>query len=41
MSGNSLWNPVRNPDMSDFSRNFGLWINLDVLHFPNSPNASF
>jgi hypothetical protein len=39
MSGNSFWNPVRNPDMSNFSRNFGLWIYFDVLHFTNSPNA--
>jgi hypothetical protein len=39
MSDNSFWNPVRNPDMSGFSRNFGLWINFDILHFTNSPNA--
>jgi hypothetical protein len=40
MSGNSFWNPVRNLDMSDFSMNFDLWIDFDVLHFTNSPNAS-
>jgi hypothetical protein len=40
MSGNSFWNPVRNSDMSDFSGNFGFWIDFDVLHFINTPNAS-
>jgi hypothetical protein len=39
MSKNSFWNSVRNSDMSDFSGNFGLWIDLDVLHFTNSSNA--
>jgi hypothetical protein len=40
MSDIRFWNPVRNPDMSDFYGNFGLWIDFDVFHFTNSPNAS-
>jgi hypothetical protein len=40
MSRNSFWNQVRNPDMSGFSGNFGLWTDLDVLHFTNSLNAT-
>jgi hypothetical protein len=40
MSIYSLWNPVRNPDMSNFSGNFGLEKVFDDLHFTNSPNAS-
>jgi hypothetical protein len=40
MSDKAFWNPVRNPDMSDFSGFFGLWIDFDNLHFTDSPNAS-
>jgi hypothetical protein len=40
MSDNSFWNPVRNSHMSGFSGSYGLWIDFDVLHFTNSPNAS-
>jgi hypothetical protein len=40
MSVKSLWNLVWNPDMSDFSENFGLWVDFNDLHFTNSPNAS-
>jgi hypothetical protein len=39
MSGKTFWNPVKNPDMSDFSGIFGLEIDFDDLHFINSPNA--
>jgi hypothetical protein len=39
-TANSFYNPVRNPDMPDFSVNFDLWIDFDVLHFTNLPNAS-
>jgi hypothetical protein len=40
MSDQTLWNLVRNPDKSNFSVNFGLWIDFDDLHFTNSLNAS-
>jgi hypothetical protein len=40
MSGKAFWNPVRNLDMFDFSRTFGLWIDFDDLYFTDSPNAS-
>jgi hypothetical protein len=39
MSGKRLWNLVCNLDMSGYTRNFGLWIDFDDLHFTNSPNA--
>jgi hypothetical protein len=31
MSGIGLWNAVCNPNMSDISENFGLWIDFNVL----------
>jgi hypothetical protein len=40
MSGKAFWNLVRNPDMSDFSRIFGLEIDFNDLHFIDSLNAS-
>jgi hypothetical protein len=40
MFGKTFWNPVRNPDMSDFFGNFGLEIDFDNLCFTDSPNAS-
>jgi hypothetical protein len=40
MSSSALWNPVRNPDMSDFSGTFGLEKVFDDLHFIDSPNVS-
>jgi hypothetical protein len=40
MSSKALWNPIRNPDMSSFSRTLSLWLDFDDLHFTNSPNAS-
>jgi hypothetical protein len=40
MSSLALWNSVRNPDKSDFSRIFGLWIDFDDLLFTDSLNAS-
>jgi hypothetical protein len=27
-------------DMLGFTENFGLWIDLNILHFTNSPNTS-
>jgi hypothetical protein len=40
MSGNSLYNPAKEPDMSDLTGDFGGKIDFNVLHFTNSPNAS-
>jgi hypothetical protein len=40
MSGKTFWNQVRNPDLSDFSGTFSLWIYFDDLNFIDSPNAS-
>jgi hypothetical protein len=40
MSDHSLWNPAKEPDMSDLTGDFGGKIDFDVLHFTNSPNAS-
>jgi hypothetical protein len=40
MSDKAFWNPVRNLDMFGFSRIFYLEIDLDDLHFTDSPNAS-
>jgi hypothetical protein len=40
MSGKTFWNPVREPDMSDFSGIFSLEVDFDDLNFTNSPNAS-
>jgi hypothetical protein len=35
----ALWNPVRNPDKSGLTWNFGDKIVFDDLHFTDSPNA--
>jgi hypothetical protein len=40
MSGQSLWNLAKGPDMSDLIGDFGGMIDFDVLHFTNSTNAS-
>jgi hypothetical protein len=40
MSGQSLWNPAKGPDMSGMIGDFGGKIDFDVLHFTNSTNAS-
>jgi hypothetical protein len=40
MSGNNLYNPAKEPDMSDLTGDFGGKIDFNVLHFTNSPNAS-
>jgi hypothetical protein len=40
MSGFGNWNPVRKPNMSEFSGEFGSRKFLDDLHFTNSLNAS-
>jgi hypothetical protein len=40
MSGQSLWNPTKGPDMSGMIGDFGGKIDFDVLHFTNSTNAS-
>jgi hypothetical protein len=40
MSDLALWNPVRNPDKSSLTGNFGDKIVFDDLHFTDSPNAS-
>jgi hypothetical protein len=40
MSGHSLWNPAKEPDMSGLTENFGDKVVFDVLHFTNSPNVS-
>jgi hypothetical protein len=39
MSGQTFWNPVRNPDESSFPEIFGGKIVFDVLNLTNSPNA--
>jgi hypothetical protein len=39
MSGQSLWNPAKGPDMSGLTGDFGGKIDFDVCHFTNSPNA--
>jgi hypothetical protein len=38
MSGHSLWNLARKPDMSGLTGVFGDRIDFDVLHITNSPN---
>jgi hypothetical protein len=40
MSGQSLWNPAKGPDIFGLPDDFGGKINFDVLHFINSPNVS-
>jgi hypothetical protein len=40
MFGKAFWNPIRNPDMSGFSRTFGLWIDFNDLHFTDLTNVS-
>jgi hypothetical protein len=39
MYGQTFWNPVRNPDKSDFFGIFGLWIDFNDLHFLDSFNV--
>jgi hypothetical protein len=40
LSGKAFWNLVKNLNMSDFSGTFGFLIDIDDLHFTDSPNAS-